>query len=298
MVQKLRDECGSGYTSKIEGMFRDVELSKEFLVTFLQQPETRAELSTQDTAGAGAAQLDFGVTVVATGLWPTQPIPVEVVYPPNAKKLQDMYSSFYSAKFAGRSLRWTPAMGQCTLRAGFECGARKELVMSVFQAIVCLQFNNQAALTCKQIGESTQISQADLRRVLQSLAMHKHIKVLLKPSKSREVAEDDVFSVNKEFTHKLYRVVVPQIPAKDQQEEEAGVEQRVFEDRQHEVDAIVVRIMKANKTCSHADLLTEVFRAVTFPLQALQVKARIESLIEREYLVRNAELPSTYNYLA
>jgi cullin 4 len=31
MVAKLKAECGGAYTSKLEGMFRDVELSKDLM---------------------------------------------------------------------------------------------------------------------------------------------------------------------------------------------------------------------------------------------------------------------------
>merc|ERR1712048_1407964 len=102
--------------------------------------------------------------------------------------------------------------------------------------------------------------------------------VLLKQSKSREVNDDDVFILNKEFNHKLYRVAIPQLSSKEQQDEDAGVEQRVFEDRQHEVDAVIVRTMKVKKRSSHQDLVTDVFRAMSFPISAADVKARIESL--------------------
>merc|ERR1712232_849558 len=211
-------------------MLRDIEVSKGLVSTFLSTDAARG-------AGCGnVGMLDFSVSVVATGLWPTQPASPEVIYPATPTQLQDLFGTFYSDRFTGRSLHWSPLLGQCSLRANYPGGARKELVVSVFQALVCLLFNGSASLTCKEIGEATRIPQADLHRTLQSLALHKHIKILVKGSKSREVANDDTFSINNEFSHKLYRVVVPQIPAKALQEEEAGVERRVFEDRQHEVD--------------------------------------------------------------
>merc|ERR1712107_257960 len=117
----------------------------------------------------------------------------------------------------------------------------------------------------------------------------------LKEAKGREIGDDDEFVVNSFFAHKMYRVVVPQISAKEQHEEEALTEQRLFEDRQHEVDAAVVRIMKAKKTLTHQQLVAEVFSTVQFAATPADVKRRIESLIEREYLARDATRPATYN---
>ena len=36
MLSKLKQECGAAFTSKLEGMFKDMELSKDVLVHFKQ----------------------------------------------------------------------------------------------------------------------------------------------------------------------------------------------------------------------------------------------------------------------
>ncbi|KAI1724436.1 cullin family domain-containing protein [Ditylenchus destructor] len=36
MLAKLKNECGAGFTQKLEGMFKDMEISKEFCATFKQ----------------------------------------------------------------------------------------------------------------------------------------------------------------------------------------------------------------------------------------------------------------------
>jgi len=56
--------------------------------------------------------------------------------------------------------------------------------------------------------------------------------------------------------------------------------------------------MKARKTLSHAALVAEVIGQLKFPAAGSDVKRRIESLLEREYLERDDDKPNTYNYLA
>ena len=34
MLSKLKEECGAGFTSKLEGMFKDMEVSKELLKAY------------------------------------------------------------------------------------------------------------------------------------------------------------------------------------------------------------------------------------------------------------------------
>jgi len=289
MIQKLRNECGSGFTSKLEGMFRDIEVSKGIYEAYAAKPESKIALEEAD--------MELSVNVLTSGLWPTQPPSPDLCYPAGPKKLQETFATFYAAHYTGRSLRWSPALGQCVLRASYG-SERKELVVSHFQGLVLLLFNSSNSLTSQQIGVQTGIPEADLHRTLQSLALHKYVKLLTKEPKIREVADSDVFTFNAGFTHKMYRITVTQISPKEAQEEEAGVERRVFEDRQHEVDAAVVRIMKVNKSLSHQQLLAEVFSAMRFPVTAADVKRRVESLLEREYLERDLERPSTYTYLA
>lgn len=36
MLSKLKAECGAGFTSKLEGMFKDMELSKDINIAFKQ----------------------------------------------------------------------------------------------------------------------------------------------------------------------------------------------------------------------------------------------------------------------
>jgi len=59
-----------------------------------------------------------------------------------------------------------------------------------------------------------------------------------------------------------------------------------------------VRIMKTRKTLSHATLLSEVYEQFKFPIKPPDIKKRVESLIDREYLERDSNNPQIYNYLA
>ena len=41
MLSKLKQECGAAFTSTLEGMFKDMELSKDVLLHFKQVWETK-----------------------------------------------------------------------------------------------------------------------------------------------------------------------------------------------------------------------------------------------------------------
>ena len=74
--------------------------------------------------------------------------------------------------------------------------------------------------------------------------------------------------------------------------------EEVFREREHQVDAAVVRIMKARKRLSHTMLMSEVMSQLRFSAQNADIKKRIESLIERDFLERDADDNAFYCYLA
>jgi cullin 4 len=59
-----------------------------------------------------------------------------------------------------------------------------------------------------------------------------------------------------------------------------------------------VRIMKARKSILHQALIPQVLEQVKVPAQTADIKKRIESLIEREYMERDGKDRNRYNYLA
>lgn len=61
MILKLKIECGGGFTSKLEGMFKDVEMSKDIMAGFLESKYSQSEI-------------DFNVSVLTFGYWPTYPM--------------------------------------------------------------------------------------------------------------------------------------------------------------------------------------------------------------------------------
>ena len=72
------------------------------------------------------------------------------------------------------------------------------------------------------------------------------------------------------------------------------------EDRKPQIEAAIVRIMKARKVLDHNSIITEVTRQLSsrFLPNPAVIKKRIESLIEREFLERDAEDRKLYRYMA
>lgn len=56
--------------------------------------------------------------------------------------------------------------------------------------------------------------------------------------------------------------------------------------------------MKSRKSLNHNALIGELLSQLKFPARTADLKKRIESLIEREYLARDKDDSSVYIYLA
>uniref|UniRef100_A0A8C0L0G1 Cullin-4A n=1 Tax=Canis lupus dingo TaxID=286419 RepID=A0A8C0L0G1_CANLU len=280
MLSKLKHECGAAFTSKLEGMFKDMELSKDIMY-----------MQNQSDPGS----IDLTVNILTMGYWPTY-TPMEVHLTPEMIKLQEVFKTFYLGKHSGRKLQWQTTLGHAVLKAEFKEG-KKEFQVSLFQTLVLLMFNEGDGFSFEEIKMATGIEDSELRRTLQSLACGK-ARVLVKSPKGKEVEDGDTFMFNGEFKHKLFRIKINQIQMKETVEEQVSTTERVFQDRQYQIDAAIVRIMKMRKTLGHNLLVSELYNQLKFPVKPGDLKKRIESLIDRDYMERDKDNPNQYHYVA
>ena len=304
MISRLKAECGAQFTAKLEGMFKDVDLSRDLMKAHnesLKKSTSTPAISTETGETATVTETETNVesyvNVLTAGSWPTYPR-AEINLPRELERARDAFAAFYLGKHSGRKLAWLNGLGHCVLRARFDKG-EKELCTSTFQAAVLLLFNSarDESMTAREILDASGLEDGECRRTLQSLACGKH-RVLTKTPKGRDVADTDVFTVNAAFTDRLVRVKINSIQLRETEADAAETNEKVFQDRQYQIDACLVRVMKTRKSLAHQSLVSETFAQIAFPAKPADVKKRIESLIEREYLERDRNDPQTYNYLA
>ncbi|NWY10207.1 CUL4A protein, partial [Aphelocoma coerulescens] len=285
MLSKLKHECGAAFTSKLEGMFKDMELSKDVMVQFKQYMQNQSD----------PGNIDLTVNILTMGYWPTY-TPMEVHLNSEMIKLQEVFKTFYLGKHSGRKLQWQTTLGHAVLKAEFKEG-KKEFQVSLFQTLVLLMFNEGDEFSFEEIKMATGVEDSELRRTLQSLACGK-ARVLIKNPKGKEVEDGDKFIFNGDFKHKLFRIKINQIQMKETVEEQVSTTERVFQDRQYQIDAAIVRIMKMRKTLGHNLLVSELYNQLKFPVKPGDLKKRIESLIDRDYMERDKDNPNQYHYVA
>ncbi|KAL5539225.1 hypothetical protein UlMin_046103 [Ulmus minor] len=288
LIVKLKTECGYQFTSKLEGMFTDMKTSHDTMQEFN---------SNHPELGGGPT---LTVQVLTTGSWPTQPS-VTCNLPAEMSALCEKFRSYYLGTHTGRRLSWQTNMGTADIKATLGKGQKHELNVSTYQMCVLMLFNNADRPSYKEIEQATEIPASDLKRCLQSLACVKGKNVLRKEPMSKDIGEDDIFFVNDKFTSKFYKVKIGTVVAqKESEPEKQETRQRVEEDRKPQIEAAIVRIMKSRKTLDHNNIIAEVTKQLQsrFLANPTEIKKRIESLIERDFLERDNTDRKLYRYLA
>lgn len=278
LIVKLKTECGYQFTCKLEGMFTDMKTSQDTMQGF--NSAHGADLGDGPT---------LAVTVLTTGSWPTQPS-VTCNLPTEMLALCEKFRSYYLGTHTGRRLTWQTNMGTADIKATFAKGQKHELHVSTYQMCVLMLFNNADRLSYKEIEQATEIPASDLKRCMQSMACVKGKNVLRKEPMSKDIGEDDAFFVNDKFTNKLYKVKIGTVVAqKETEPEKQETRQRVEEDRKPQIEAAIVRIMKSRRVLDHNNLIAEVTKQLQsrFLANPVEIKKRIESLIERDFLERD-----------
>jgi len=288
MIQKLKSECGYQYTSKLEGMFRDVDQSKEF------QKKWKAFVREQH---GGPPEIEFDCKVLTTGYWPFPGSDSKCVLPDELLVHKQLFTEFYKRRHEGRKLTFNLAQGNADLYVDFPSGT-KELAMTTYQMCILMLFNQKDIYTFHEISELTQIPASELSRNILSLA-HPKVKILLKNPNNKTIADNHQFKFNKKYKNQRYRVTVPML-RKNTKPEPINMPDSVKEQRKNRVEAAIVRIMKSRKILQHNLLVSELIKQLSFKFSPdpAFLKKRIESLIEREFLKRDQNDRNSYHYLA
>ncbi|TYI14706.1 hypothetical protein ES332_A08G138700v1 [Gossypium tomentosum] len=241
ILSKLKQQFGAPLTSKMEGMVTDVVLAKENQSSFQEYLRNNPDVH---------PGLDFTVTVLTTGFWPSYKS-FDLSLPPEMVKCVEVFKGFYGTKTKHRKLTWIYSLGTSHINGKFE-PKPIELIVSTHQAAVLLLFNASERLSYSEIVAQLNLAHDDLIRLLHSLSCAKY-KILNKEPSSRSISQSDSFKFNPNFTDKMRRIKVPLPPV----DERKKVIEDVDKDRPYAIDAAIVRIMKSRKVMTHQQLISE-----------------------------------------
>ena len=283
MIGKLKTESGYHWTSKLEDMFKDIQRSKELMIEFKKKYSN--------------FEIELNVSVCTTGAWPTSSIQ-PIKKPPDIVQVSDRFTQFYLNRFSGRRLNFQMDKGKADVSVQFNAKTKKILVVSTYQMIVLLNFNNKNTWTFKDLMDSTGIPKEELMVASLSMA-HPKVKIMRKAPNTKDVQDQHKFQINPKYTNPRAKIPIPTLNIKTSSKEIDNTKmEAIYRLRRHQMDAAIVRIMKARKTLKHPDLVTEVVKQLRgrFTPKPVDIKKRIANLIELEYLERDEQDRQLYHY--
>ena len=303
MISKLKAECGGQFTTNLEDMFRDIDLSATLNKEFHNQLCNTSE---------NLMGMCINVKVLKHSSWPGKEIHPPVNLPPVPLQAFAAFESFYLSKWrvdsqkrkrekeCSKKLILQPDGGNAEISGFFR--TEHVFCVSTYQMIILLAFNSKERMTFKELANKTLIPDKELRKALLPLFSNSSQKILIKSTAASQIECEDIFSVNNSFTSLHRRVKVQKGCSKggeacaDQKE----TVEKIEVDRKGELEAYIVRIMKSRKQVQHNQLVAELIEQVKkrFHPSPLAIKTRIEALIDKEYMKRSDHDNSCYIYLA
>lgn len=288
VVSRFKLECGASFTSRFEGMFKDMDASTELWNGFRQHLKEPELVKTK---------IDFNTTVISSGIWP-HPENVNAQVPSIVAVMETAYLKYYDEKHDGRILTWNHALGSVILKADFPQGS-KELQLSIPQALILMAFSDEDRLTCSIIQKKTALSEHELQEALISLSEGRH-QVLVRETKEEGglVKKNEFFVFNDAFNSRLFRIRMNTYGTKETFDAKVVSGIIPAEDRQHQIDAAIVRLLKAERRKSFKEVLSTVKSMLNDTVKEADIDRRIESLIERDFVAKDKENLSYLLYVS
>jgi len=297
MLDRLKSRSGKQWIQKLEGMFKDMNSSKELIDEFkkVYDPEEKEDFS-------------LSVSVCKSGFWPAVNRSAPCHIPLALKPACQAFTDFFCKKFSNRILTWRFDDGQADVQISFPPdknlpnGSKHTLVVTTYQMLILMVFNEEKVPTLQRLVDSTGIPMEDIGNHLLTLVHPRHGFLMKKPP-GKELSPSDQFKLNSQFNEQLRalkRINVPLMQIVKNQPVIAGPDSSTLMARQLLVDAAIVRIMKIRRSFSYQLLMNEVALQLQtrFQAQPPLVKKRIDALIEQEYIKRDETDRNILLYIA
>ena len=135
VINRLRTECGYNFTAKLEGMFKDIFVSRTTNEAF------KPFVAASDEHKQGLRGMDLTVKVLTSGYWPTSSNP-SAHLPLELQSAVGVFTKFFNTKHSGRVLTWQTAFGSADVLGRFDKGRKHTFQVTTNYMIILLAFND------------------------------------------------------------------------------------------------------------------------------------------------------------
>ena len=266
LLRRLKMECGPAYTRKVEGMITDIEAARSEPISVTEE------------------NIQIEVLVLKSVYWPSDSLEAALM-PVELGPLVIAVNEEYSRKFPQRLLDWKTNCGSADMVGRF--GDRSyEFLVSTYQMLVLMYFNSVEKVVYEELITTLGVKfDKEFYKHVFGLI---HGKLVLKSTHTKVLEPGCELWIAPKFESKLRKIKISIIAPKrrDKPIIPETTPSDVLETRKLLTDMAIVRVMKARRVLEPPLLVAEVIRQLSskFPPEPKDIKARTESLIEREYL--------------
>ena len=264
MISRMKQEIGSAFTTKLEGMFKDMSMSEDLTAGYRTHIQNLGDMDRR--------QIDLGATVLSTNYWPMEALGGAAAtesgprstcsWPNEILTLQESFKKYYLKERNGRTLTWLGFLGSADIKCVFPKipgkegilgrERRHEIIVPTYGMVVLMLFNDlpdTETLSFEDIQERTNIPPKHLGQILYTLSVLPKCRMLIKHPTNKEIPKPgDSFSFNSSFTSKNVKIKAPVITGNinkvEDDEERKQTENKNDEHRGYVMDTVIVRIMK------------------------------------------------------
>ena len=230
--------------------------------------------------------IDSSFYVLSYENWPSNINIRKVLMPKELDILTNTMYNFYKEKFKGRILKWSFANSLMEIEYSL-INKKYTLICNTFQGVILLYFNNPSIRFDNSINENDLIKGIQFENINdfnKSIEPFLKIKLILKN-------ENNSYLLNKNFTFNDNEIKII-----NQLYDEEYIKKEKIQDERND-DGTIIRILKAKKKIGHNDLINTVLSQLDrFKIKIASIKARIDSLITRDFIYRDKDDPNCYIY--
>ena len=290
LVDRLGALCGRAFAQQVEKTLKDVEEGNRVAHAYADWLQRRALAAVQPF-----------VLEVFTLDHMTLPVCARpCLLPPFVQRAFDTFAQYYTSEVSERrKLALVPTQGDATIRARFpRSAAPVTLSVSTPQMLVLELFNSNPRIAFGTIVDHLGIDERDLRTALVFLSrLHIVMRVKTSATQSKLQKSDELY-INPAFTTPKTRLVCFRVAQSDKKVISKETSDLIAKERLLKLNCAITRIMKARKTLSEVNLVTEVVEKVKsrFTPQPHDINRAIEDLIGKEIIVRDETIPKVFHY--
>ena len=229
----------------------------------------------------------------------------EIVLPAPVSDWCQAFTSYYHKKFPRKAALFRHDLTQVSMKVVI--GKPYNVLMKAPQAAIFLLFKQKPRWGVSELREKLNLSKKTLECLLDSF-LRKPVSVPDKevsggllakgPKPGPPILDSEFIMIRMNFRCKAakFKANEPMYKVRDSR----GVPPGVIQDRKNQIDAALVRTMKARGVMNTNGLVQEAIKQLHrwYRPTTRDIKAQIDALIEKEYMIRRPDDPKMLEYKA